>query len=40
MTLPCNGNFRSAACVETLKEADIVVTNPPFNCNSLFTRES
>lgn len=29
-----NGDFRSAECVELLKEADIVVTNPPF---SLFT---
>lgn len=28
------GDFRSAQCVEFLKEADIVVTNPPF---SLFT---
>lgn len=29
--LPCNGDFRSAACVELLQEADIVVTNPPFS---------
>lgn len=29
--LPCNGDFRSAACIELLKEADIVVTNPPFS---------
>lgn len=29
--LPCNGDFRSAPCVELLKEADIVVTNPPFS---------
>lgn len=29
--LPCNGDFRSAACVEILKEADIIVTNPPFS---------
>lgn len=29
--LPCNGDFRSASCVELLKEADIVVTNPPFS---------
>lgn len=29
--LPCNGDFRSAACVEILKEADIVVMNPPFS---------
>ena len=26
-----NGDFRSAECVEILKEADIVVTNPPFS---------
>lgn len=26
-----NGDFRSAACVALLKEADIVVTNPPFS---------
>jgi hypothetical protein len=25
------GNFRSAECVELLKQADIVVTNPPFS---------
>ena len=29
--LLCNGDFRSAACIELLKEADIVVTNPPFS---------
>lgn len=29
--LPCNGDFRSAACIELLKEADVVVTNPPFS---------
>jgi hypothetical protein len=26
-----NGDFRSSECVEMLKEADIVVTNPPFS---------
>ncbi len=26
-----NGDFRSAECVEILKEADVVVTNPPFS---------
>jgi hypothetical protein len=26
-----DGDFRSAECVELLKEADIVVTNPPFS---------
>lgn len=26
-----NGDFRSTECVEILKEADIVVTNPPFS---------
>lgn len=34
--IPCknlkgNGDFRSKECVEFLKEADIVVTNPPFS---------
>ena len=29
--LKANGDFRSAECVELLKEADIVVTNPPFS---------
>ena len=29
--LPCNGDFRSQACIELLKQADIVVTNPPFS---------
>ena len=29
-----DGDFRSAECIELLKQADIVVTNPPF---SLFT---
>ena len=27
-----NGDFRSNECIEFLKEADIVVTNPPFSC--------
>lgn len=26
-----NGDFRSDECIETLKESDIVVTNPPFS---------
>lgn len=30
-TLNGNGDFRSDECVEILKEADIVVTNPPFS---------
>lgn len=30
-TLKGNGDFRSEECVELLKEADIVVTNPPFS---------
>ncbi len=29
--LNSNGDFRSAECIELLKEADIVVTNPPFS---------
>lgn len=30
-TLRENGDFRSKECIELLKEADIVVTNPPFS---------
>lgn len=30
-TLKENGDFRSKECIELLKEADIVVTNPPFS---------
>lgn len=30
-TLTENGDFRSQECIEILKEADIVVTNPPFS---------
>ena len=26
-----NGDFRSYECIELLKQADIVVTNPPFS---------
>lgn len=26
-----NGDFRSSECIELLKEADIVITNPPFS---------
>lgn len=29
--LESNGDFRSACCIELLKRADIVVTNPPFS---------
>lgn len=29
--IPCNGDFRSAYCVELLKKSDIVVSNPPFS---------
>lgn len=29
--LPGNGDFRSQGCIEILKEADIVCTNPPFS---------
>lgn len=29
--IPCNGDFRSAVCIELLKQADVVVTNPPFS---------
>lgn len=31
MPLKGDGNFRSKECIELLKEADIVVTNPPFS---------
>lgn len=31
MPLKGNGDFRSPECIELLKEADIVVTNPPFS---------
>ena len=31
LSLKGNGDFRSEECVEILKEADIVVTNPPFS---------
>ena len=30
-SLKQNGDFRSSECIEILKEADIVVTNPPFS---------
>lgn len=30
-TLSQNGDFRSPECIELLKQADIVVTNPPFS---------
>jgi len=30
-TLKGNGDFRSKECIELLKQADIVVTNPPFS---------
>lgn len=29
--LKCNGDFRNVECIKILKEADIVVTNPPFS---------
>ena len=29
--IPCNGDFRSAYCIGLLKQADIIVTNPPFS---------
>ena len=29
--IQCNGDFRNQICIELLKEADIVVTNPPFS---------
>ena len=32
-----NGDFRSEESIEILKEADIVITNPPFSCYSFDT---
>lgn len=29
--IQCNGDFRNQICIDLLKEADIVVTNPPFS---------
>lgn len=34
-----NGDFRSAECVELLKEADIVCTNPPFSKLRLYVSQ-
>ena len=34
-----NGDFRSDECVELLKEADIVVTNPPFSLFREYVRQ-
>lgn len=31
LPLKGNGDFRSEECIELLKQADIVVTNPPFS---------
>lgn len=31
ITLKADGDFRSPECVEFLKEADVIVTNPPFS---------
>lgn len=30
-SLSCDGDFRSPECIEFLKQADVVVTNPPFS---------
>lgn len=30
-----NGDFRTKECIELLKQADIVVTNPPFSLERL-----
>lgn len=29
--IECNGDFRNQICIDMLKEADIVVTNPSFS---------
>ena len=34
-----DGDFRSEECVELLKQADIVVTNPPFSLASLYMQQ-
>lgn len=34
-----NGDFRSDECIELLKEADIVITNPPFSLFREFTNQ-
>ncbi|WP_059369375.1 adenine-specific methyltransferase EcoRI family protein [Treponema endosymbiont of Eucomonympha sp.] len=34
-----NGDFRSAECIEILKEADIVITNPPFSLFSEYVAQ-
>ncbi len=34
-----NGDFRSEECIELLKEADIVVTNPPFSLFREYTKQ-
>ena len=34
-----DGDFRSEECVELLKQADIVVTNPPFSIASLYMQQ-
>ena len=34
-----DGDFRSPECVELLKQADIVVTNPPFSLASLYMQQ-
>ena len=35
-----NGDFRSPECIEILKEADIVVTNPPYNKSTEFVEHA
>lgn len=34
-----DGDFRSEECVELLKQADVVVTNPPFSLASLYIQQ-
>lgn len=38
-SLPCDGDFRSNICIELLKEADIIVTNPPFSLFKEFIKQ-
>ncbi|MCR5259246.1 MAG: adenine-specific methyltransferase EcoRI family protein [Desulfovibrio sp.] len=37
--LPNNGDFRNPSCIELLKEADILVTNPPFSLFRDYVRQ-
>ncbi len=38
-TLKQNGDFRSPECIEILKEADIIITNPPFSLYAEYVKQ-